>query len=223
MLQPAALWLHQKEKRTRATANELAPVIEPAIKAVGWPHGSAADFLKAVRDESGLLTGWDQEHYGFMHLGFQEYLAAREIRRRAFSDSAVLRELASHFGESWWREVGLLLLALEEPSLFTPYMREVVKQSAFAKHSDLVAACLDDAAEVSIAPFRELIESEAGKDAGLWERQLTALRVAEQLDEEIITKLIPSLRNHPGDKIRQWAQERSDRMGMGAVVAARGG
>lgn len=112
VLQPAALWLHQKEGRTRAKAQGLAPVIEPVLKANRWPHGSAAEFLKAVRDESGLLTGWDHEHYGFMHLGFQEYLAAREIRTQAFTNPAVLRELASHFGESWWREVGFLMLAL---------------------------------------------------------------------------------------------------------------
>lgn len=54
-----------------------------------------------------------------MHLGFQEYLAAREIRTRAFGDPGVLRELVLHFGGSWWREVGLVLLALEDPSLCT--------------------------------------------------------------------------------------------------------
>lgn len=64
VLQPAALWLHQKENRTRAKAEKLAPVIEPALKSVNWPHGSAADFLKAVRDDSGLLTGWGGDQYG---------------------------------------------------------------------------------------------------------------------------------------------------------------
>ena len=33
-LQPAALWLHQKEERTRAKAGELAPNIEPVLKAL---------------------------------------------------------------------------------------------------------------------------------------------------------------------------------------------
>ncbi len=39
VLQPVALWLHGEENRTRATANELTPVIEPSLKSVGWPHG----------------------------------------------------------------------------------------------------------------------------------------------------------------------------------------
>ena len=117
-LQPAALWLHEEEGRTRASGAKLAQVIEPALKAVGWPHGDAKAFLKVVRDESGLLTGWGGDQYGFMHLGFQEYLAAREIRNRAFADPEVIRDLAGRFGESWWQEVTLLLLALEEPSMF---------------------------------------------------------------------------------------------------------
>ena len=133
VLQPVALWLHGEEGRIRAAAEDLAPHIEPALKAVGWQGGGAADFLHTFRDDSGLLTGWDQEHYGFMHLGFQEYLAAREIRRRGFHEPQVLRELAAHFGESWWQEVTLLLLALEDPSQFEPFMREVIKKAAFAE------------------------------------------------------------------------------------------
>ena len=84
VLQPAALWLHSKEGRTRATSGELEPELAPALEAVHWKGGSAREFLKTVRDESGLLTGWGQDQFGFMHLGFQEYLAASEIRRRHF-------------------------------------------------------------------------------------------------------------------------------------------
>jgi predicted NACHT family NTPase len=57
VLQKAAHWMHQQEKRTRASASELAPVIEPALKAVGWDGGGAGEYLRAIRDESGILTG----------------------------------------------------------------------------------------------------------------------------------------------------------------------
>jgi hypothetical protein len=55
-LQPAALWLHQKEERTRAKAAELAPHIEPVLKALDWSGGTAEDFLRTIQDDSGLLT-----------------------------------------------------------------------------------------------------------------------------------------------------------------------
>lgn len=219
VLQPVALWMHGQEGRTRAKDSELIPHIEPVLKTVKWSGGSAKDFLETIRNESGLLTGWDTEHYGFMHLGFQEYLAAREIRTRAFSDTGVLRELASHFGESWWQEVGLILLALEDPSLFEPYMREVVIQPAFAKFPELVEACLDDAAETSPKPFMELLESPPGKDKELWERQLVALRILERLDPDTIHHLKEQLKKHPSPSIRTWMKERAKQAGQDVIIS----
>ena len=103
VLQPVAHWLHATEQRTRATGAELESVIEPALRAVQWKGGGAREFLRTVRDESGLLTGWGVDEYGFMHLGFQEYLAAREIRRLHFTgDASALPNLAAHFGQAWW-------------------------------------------------------------------------------------------------------------------------
>ncbi|GBC61833.1 hypothetical protein DENIS_2795 [Desulfonema ishimotonii] len=223
VLQPAALWLHQEEERTRATAAELGPVIAPALKAVGWKHGTPEDFLKAVRDESGLLTGWDQENYGFMHLGFQEYLAAREIRIRAYKDAGVLRELAGHFGESWWQEVTLILLALEEPSHFESFMAELVKLPAFAENAGLVEMCLDDAAETSAEPFIELVRQSPGDDRELWKRQMAALRIVGRLDESAVKPFEAVLADHPFDEIRRWAKARSDQKDRDTIYAERGG
>jgi predicted NACHT family NTPase len=154
VLQPAALWLHAEDERTRASADDLAPVIEPALKLVQWRGGTAQDFLRTVRDESGLLTGWDQEEYGFMHLGFQEYLAASEIRRLHSEDEGdVLAELATHYGQSWWQEVILLLLAQGNPSVFVPFMRQVVGRPQFATAPvELLSFILADAAELSEVP-----------------------------------------------------------------------
>ena len=213
-LQPAALWLHQEEGRTRATGDELTPHIEPVLKEIRWPGGDTHDFLRIIRDESGLLTGWDQENYGFMHLGFQEFLAAHEIRSRFQQEmnekgrSDMLTDLAGHFGESWWQEVSLLLLALEDPPLFVPFMREVVGQPAFAKHTDLVEMCLDDAVKPIPMPFIELIESGPGEDSEAWQRELLALRMAARLDGKALESIIHRLKNHPFDKIRQWIEEK---------------
>ncbi len=222
VLQPVALWLHGEEERTRAMGTEIIPQIEPVLKSVKWSGGTAKDFLKTVRDESGLLTGWTPEEYGFMHLGFQEYLAAREIRTRAFNDPVVLRELASHFGESWWQEVGLILLALEDPSLFVPYMREVVKQPSFTKNTELVEACLDDTAETSTKPFIELLETDPEDNKELWERQLVALRLLERLDIEAFHNLSTKLKKHPSPDIRSLIKERDVQTGKDTIKSEQG-
>jgi len=221
-LQPVALWLHREEGRTRARAEDLVDHIDPVLKSVNWSQGNAEDFLRTIRDESGLLTGWGPEHYGFMHLGFQEYLAAREIRARAFRQPESLQKLASHFGESWWQEVTLLLLALEDPSLFEPYMREVAKRSVFAEHPTLVQLCLDDAAETSPQPFEELLMKKPGKSKRLWASQLVALRVLEQLDPTAVEALQSKLAKHPSPNIRKWIQDRLTQTDLDRIIADRG-
>ncbi len=146
-----------------------------------------------------------------MHLGFQEYLAAREIwRRHLSSDPSALKDLAGQFGKSWWQEVILLLLSLQEVSLFEPLMQEVVKSRAFVAHSDLVEMCLDDAAEVSLLPFTELLKVDPGKQRDLWERQYTALQVIRRWDEGIFDRIGEGLRKHPYEKIRKLIAERMD-------------
>ncbi|MCU0573921.1 MAG: SUMF1/EgtB/PvdO family nonheme iron enzyme [Syntrophobacteraceae bacterium] len=175
--------------------------------------------------------------------------AAWEIRKVSFDDPRTLRDLASHFGESWWQEVILLLLALEEePSIFTPFIREVVRLPAFAASRDLVERCLDDAARTSPQAFVELLRPAAGTtaasgwrrflppafqkllgrplvepDPDLWERQLVALRVLERLDERALETLLPQLAAHPSPDIRRWAAERGVRSRQDVVYAERGG
>ena len=133
-----------------------------------------------------------------------------------------MRELARHYGESWWQEVTLLLLALEDPSLFVPFMREVVRQPAFADSPAMVEMCLDDAAEVSAQPFVELLEADPGKEKELWQRQLLALKVLERLDADQVEALQARLAKHPFEELRQWIRERAKAGGSGCDLRRTG-
>ncbi len=224
VLQPAALYMHVKNLK-RAKGEDLEKYIRPALKSVQWPHGAPADFLAAVREDSGLLTGWGSGEYGFMHLGFQEYLAAREIWRRYFQENKKndLKVLAKGFGSAWWREVILLLLAVPEISIFEPFFNEVVRSDAFAQDDEMVDMCLEDAAEVSSRPFLELLKKnpEAGKE--LWERQKAALRVLTRIDKNAVKGLKDALSNHPDDTIRALFARPTDRVAKETVVSEKGG
>lgn len=223
VLQPAALWLHEEEGRTRATDAELAPYLEPALKKTGFQKVTAKDFLEAVRDQSGLLTGWNHKEFGFMHLGFQEYLAAREIRNQGFKDKKVVTELASHFGESWWQEISLLFLALEEPSFFEDYMKEVVKLPAFVQHREMVDMCLEEAAEVSLKPFVDLVMKPWGRDESLWKRQFAALQIVDTLASEELGQFYSQLKKHPYGPIRKWIESWADWSGSANVLNEKDG
>ncbi|MGQ0443888.1 MAG: formylglycine-generating enzyme family protein [Beijerinckiaceae bacterium] len=226
ILQPAALWLHAEEGRTRASAQVLAPVLEPALKATQWRDGDAQTFLRTVRDESGLLTGWGPDQYGFMHLGFQEYLAACELRRQAFEGEkdTVLKDLANHYGESWWQEVILLLLAQRNPSLFTPFMREAIRNPRFPEASELLGLILEESPEVPAEPFVAFLQEPPGTDQSHWAGQLTALGVLERLQaEDELSNLAESLRNHPLPALRNWVKSRARAVAQPVLVTQNGG
>jgi len=161
------------------------------------------EFLAKIRDESGLLTGWSDDSYGFLHLGFQEYFCAREIARRAFEERELLGKLADRFGDSWWREVTLLVVAMRQPSLFGPLMQEVVRRPGFAEHGEWVEDVITDAAELVPAPFLELLAEEPGDDEELWRRQLMAWRVLEQKRVPEREGVRGKLRGHPFEELRR--------------------
>jgi formylglycine-generating enzyme required for sulfatase activity len=220
VLQPVAYWMHGEEGRTQASTTDLAPIIEGALAATKISNLSAAEFLAKIRDESGLLTGWSSDSFGFMHLGFQEYLAAYQISRKAVGDPTVLQELARRFGESWWREVTLLVLGLDLPH-FDAFMREVTEQPAFAERSSLVEECIDDALQVSFTPFVDLISANPGDSEPFWRRQLTALRIVQQHAPDELAPLEARLREHPYKPIAALFEPVEAE--IKTIVAARGG
>ncbi|TAN51704.1 MAG: hypothetical protein EPN21_05935 [Methylococcaceae bacterium] len=226
MLQPAALWLHREEGRTRATAAQLAPEMEQVLRANRWSGGAAVDLLRTVRDDSGLLTGWGPDQFGFMHLGFQEYLAAAELRRLAFEGDkpAVLRELAGHYGDSWWQEVILLVLAQGNPSLFAPFMHAALARADFDAAAELTGLILEEAAEATAEPFLQWVRQAPGDDPEHWARQWAALRLLERmLDSAAFQPLLATLRNHPLPALRAWLQSRKVDGALPTCVSDQGG
>lgn len=219
ILQPMAYWLHEEEKRTRATAMELEPILGPALAKARCSVHDVETFLQTIRDESGLLTGFSHQDYGFLHLGFQEYLAAREFRSLAFQNpqnpAEPLEPLLDHFGESWWREVTMLLLALEDPYIFEPFFSALVERSRFVTERETLDLCLEEAGGYTSAPFVKLLEKPGGKDRELWERQEVAAQILKKRDPSALAALGSILRRHPWEKLRTFAAIRTSRGSSG--------
>ncbi|MCA9697217.1 MAG: NACHT domain-containing protein, partial [Myxococcales bacterium] len=72
VLRPVAYWMHGERGRRQAKGEELRKPVADALEKLRRVDLDAQTFLKEIRDNSGLLTGWGVDEYGFMHLGFQE-------------------------------------------------------------------------------------------------------------------------------------------------------
>jgi hypothetical protein len=112
VLAPLALWIHQMSPGTGLIKEEdLHRELERIYENRGYerPDKVAWLFLRDVREYAGLLLDHGGRLYGFIHLAFQEYLAAVALAQRAQMGSDELaRFLAEHVGETTWREVILL-------------------------------------------------------------------------------------------------------------------
>ncbi|MBK8618550.1 MAG: hypothetical protein IPN96_15870 [Anaerolineales bacterium] len=75
------------------------------------PHQAARQFLTDVREHAALLLERGPGEYGFIHLTFEEYLAAVALALMGQGNAApIIETLSAHVGEQAWREVTLLTI-----------------------------------------------------------------------------------------------------------------
>ena len=114
ILAPLALWMHEQSAgvglvKQEELKRELARIYtqqgeEDAERAVG-------QFLEDVREHAGLLLERGAGQYGFIHLTFEEYLAAVGLARLGQGNiEPVVQLLSDHVGDPAWREVALLTI-----------------------------------------------------------------------------------------------------------------
>ncbi|MFV9504211.1 MAG: NACHT domain-containing protein, partial [Oscillochloridaceae bacterium umkhey_bin13] len=115
LLGPAALWIHAENPGgivdERDLEQQLAAIL---VETDGLPKGKAArlaaDFLRLVNRETGLLQERGDRRYSFLHLTFEEYLAARGLLESATVADADA-EIHRRATDPGWREVIRLALA----------------------------------------------------------------------------------------------------------------
>ncbi|MFN8486903.1 MAG: HEAT repeat domain-containing protein [Caldilineaceae bacterium] len=113
LLAPVAYWLHGETERLAAPEDDFVTQLAQVLRArqLGDPaqaEQTARQFIKVIRDRSGLLQGRGDGTLEFTHRTFQEYLAARHIAAQPYPD--YIDWVMVHLHEAWWREVHLLVI-----------------------------------------------------------------------------------------------------------------
>jgi len=122
VLGPLAYCMHANRPDGTVTASEAKQMIKPVLARLrGLEADDLAieeavdDFLRRVRESTGLFVERQTGQYGFMHLSFEEYFAARYILQKASTRATLIRR---HLHDPRWEEVILLalgFLALDYP------------------------------------------------------------------------------------------------------------
>ena len=144
LLEPVAFWMHARRQR-EIELDDLCSLLTPAFRnlASNGPVAAkkvTARFLQIINERSGMLVERGIGVYGFAHLTFQEYLAARALADREDALAYSMRILS----DPWWREV----ILLQAGYLSTQGKRRV---------SELIAAILNADAATEPEPHQHLL------------------------------------------------------------------
>ncbi len=145
-----------------AEARGLAPNHPEVAEAV-------EDFLRRVREQSGLFVERARGRCGFLHLTFEEYFAAREI---VGDPTTAADRIRAHRHQSRWEEVIRLAIASQRPRFATQLIRAAIWHADGAAattgyvpseyedilHRDLflAARCIGDCVGVDASLAREV-------------------------------------------------------------------
>ncbi|MBE9138127.1 tetratricopeptide repeat protein [Nodosilinea sp. LEGE 07088] len=115
LLAPLAYWMHEEKPSGQVTHAELNEQLAPRLAALRGEAsdspeilGAVEEFLRRVRETTGLFVERAPDVYGFMHLTFEEYFAARDIADRDREE--MLETIQQHWREPRWVEPILLAL-----------------------------------------------------------------------------------------------------------------
>jgi formylglycine-generating enzyme required for sulfatase activity/energy-coupling factor transporter ATP-binding protein EcfA2 len=114
VLAPLALRMHETSPGVGLVKEwDLHRELERIYQARGNDHPEEATrhFLEDVRDHAALLLDRGGRQYGFIHVTFQEYLAAVALAQKGQQEiRPIVDALAVHVGEPAWHEVSLLTI-----------------------------------------------------------------------------------------------------------------
>ncbi len=123
LLAPLAYWMHEEKPSGLITQAEAEAQLGKKLAELNDEDAEAdsvkkavQEFLRRVRETTGLFVERAPNVYGFMHLTFEEYLTARYIADNEVSE--ILEIIQKHQDDARWQEP--ILLALGYLAIHSP-------------------------------------------------------------------------------------------------------
>ncbi len=199
VLASVAWSLHGKDNRITQTVEELGAVAAKALADVAANAGLGRDgveFIKRMRDHSGIMAMWGAGQCGFLHLTFQEYLAGLHAAREGRAE-----ELVKHVGQSWWREAILVAVAIGSKDFAQKFFTALLQADAVAREGAFVDQCLDEALYPVLEPFIAALRDATPQ------RQLDILRRLAPFKRDDLTAVCRKLARSTNTELAGLARE----------------
>ncbi len=199
LLRPLALRLHSnagsntdEETREQIHREILLNILGEGLEGLSQAYNSNGQTLRWLDETCGVLKELAPGHFGFFHLGIQEYLTAVQIARLGEKE---LHTLADHLDNSWWHEVILLAGSLPQHRAFAPLMRRLLQVADLSDENQwkLLRNCVLEAA-FDPTPFVERLSAETLDKAP---RLLALLRLIQDQPHPQLLDALRTLAKRP--------------------------
>jgi len=194
ILRRLALYAHNNNKRV-LTEPEVIQELLRYFPHIWLRKEDAKSFLDEIWQRSYLLRQIAMDSYDFLHLSFQEYFTALELRERGDEGIAIVIE---HLLEPWWEEPTLLYAGLsKDATTLIRRIQDEVPEDIFYSNLMLFGKCIADA-EFTEPTLRDTIVNElwslyqTAEFAPLKEKAIRILSLIKP--DTIIDSLITDLR-----------------------------
>jgi len=141
MLRKLAFYGHINNKRV-LTEKEVMKEMLKYIPQIQLQEEDAKPLLDEIWQRSYLLRQISMDSYDFLHLSFQEYFTALELKDRGDGISTII----VHLTESWWEEPTLLYTGISRNATdLIRRIKEEVPEDMFYSNLMLFGKCVADA------------------------------------------------------------------------------
>jgi HEAT repeat protein len=141
ILRKLAFYAHNNNKRSM-TEKEVMQEMRKYFQQIKLKEDDAELFLGEIWQRSYLLRQISMDRYDFLHLSFQEYFTASELKEQEDGISTIIE----HLGEPWWEEPILLYAGMSKnATALIKRIQEEVPEDIFYSNLMLFGKCVADA------------------------------------------------------------------------------